>query len=228
MDKGKVLEKIKKCLALSKSSNEHEAAQALKHAQKLMEIHGIDDVDIELSEITDFDVPCVKTFPTWHLQLLTLINNTFGCGSYQKINFMGQAKIRFYGFNGKAEIAGYAYDVLLRQIKQARLEFIRTQLKRVHLVKNKTYRADQYCEGWVYGAYTAVAKMKVSEQEKSALDKYLKINLKNPSEIKPRSSSAAVSAATTNNDLAHGLAAGKKAQLHNAVNTARSTQFITE
>ena len=36
MDKQAVLEKIKQCLALSKSANEHEAAQAMKQAQALM------------------------------------------------------------------------------------------------------------------------------------------------------------------------------------------------
>ncbi|MFC0020178.1 DUF2786 domain-containing protein [Neisseria gonorrhoeae] len=37
MDKEKVLDKIKKCLALGRSANEHEAAQALRQAQALME-----------------------------------------------------------------------------------------------------------------------------------------------------------------------------------------------
>lgn len=37
MDNKTALEKIKKCLALSKSANEHEATQALKQAQALMQ-----------------------------------------------------------------------------------------------------------------------------------------------------------------------------------------------
>jgi hypothetical protein len=36
MDKKNILEKIKKCMALSKSSNEHEAAQEMKQAQVLI------------------------------------------------------------------------------------------------------------------------------------------------------------------------------------------------
>ena len=43
MDKNKAIEKIKKCLALGKSANEHEAAQALKQAQALMREYGISD-----------------------------------------------------------------------------------------------------------------------------------------------------------------------------------------
>ena len=37
----KILDKIKKCLVLASSANEHEAAAALRQAQKLMEAHGI-------------------------------------------------------------------------------------------------------------------------------------------------------------------------------------------
>ena len=53
MDKEKILDKIKKCLALSKSANEHEAAQALKQAQALMEKHEVNAVDIALSEVSE-------------------------------------------------------------------------------------------------------------------------------------------------------------------------------
>lgn len=51
MDKNKAIEKIKKCLALGKSANEHEAAQALKQAQALMREYGISDADVALSDI---------------------------------------------------------------------------------------------------------------------------------------------------------------------------------
>jgi hypothetical protein len=36
-----IIRKIEKCLALSKSSNEHEAAAALRQATKLMEAYNI-------------------------------------------------------------------------------------------------------------------------------------------------------------------------------------------
>lgn len=46
MDKSKALDKIKKCLALSKSSNPHEAAAALRQAQKLMHAHDITEREL--------------------------------------------------------------------------------------------------------------------------------------------------------------------------------------
>ena len=226
MNNEKIIENIKKCLALSKSNNEHEAALALEHAQRLMRINGIDDVDIELRKITSFDVPSILKFSKWQLLLLTLISETFGCGCYQQIDVLGHSKIRCYGFNCKAEVAGYAYEVLLRQIKHARLEFMRMHLSRVRITKNKTFRADKFCEGWVTGAYHAVSKMKISEQEKNALDKYLHKSVNKPKTIRPISSSNSVATRATDDDLRHGFNAGKNAKIHNAVNNTNKTTPI--
>ena len=52
-DRKKILDKIRKAMALSKSANEHEAAAALRQAHKLMELHGITNADIDAAEITD-------------------------------------------------------------------------------------------------------------------------------------------------------------------------------
>ncbi|MTD33973.1 DUF2786 domain-containing protein [Paludibacterium denitrificans] len=51
MDRKSAIEKIKKCPALAKSANEHEAAAALRQAQALMEKFGVEDDDILMSEV---------------------------------------------------------------------------------------------------------------------------------------------------------------------------------
>ena len=56
MNKKEVIEKIKKCLALSKSANQHEAATALRQAQALMEKYNIDADDAELLGIVDAEI----------------------------------------------------------------------------------------------------------------------------------------------------------------------------
>lgn len=52
-DNSKILDKIKKCLALAASANEHEAAAALRQAQKLMETHGFTDEDVLASQASE-------------------------------------------------------------------------------------------------------------------------------------------------------------------------------
>lgn len=56
MNKKDAIEKIKKCLALSKSANQHEAATALRQAQSLMEKYNIDADDAELLGIVDAEI----------------------------------------------------------------------------------------------------------------------------------------------------------------------------
>ena len=70
MDKEKVLDKIKKCLALGESANEHEAAQAIRQAQMLMKKYGISEIDIELSAVNEKGVACASSLPTWHQVLI--------------------------------------------------------------------------------------------------------------------------------------------------------------
>src|SRR5882724_10574426 len=63
VDKGRILDKIRKCLALSKSANEHEAAAALRQAQKMMQANGLTEDEVGLVEylsaqvITDYEFP---------------------------------------------------------------------------------------------------------------------------------------------------------------------------
>ena len=49
----KLLEKLKKLLALAKSDNPHEAALALQRAQKLMQAYNITQADLALSDIDE-------------------------------------------------------------------------------------------------------------------------------------------------------------------------------
>jgi len=52
----KIIHKIRKCLALSKSANEHESAIALRQAQKLMLEHGISDNEIQAHEANERNI----------------------------------------------------------------------------------------------------------------------------------------------------------------------------
>ena len=51
MNKKTVIEKIKKCLALSKSANQHEAAAALRQAMAFMEKYKISNMKSEINQV---------------------------------------------------------------------------------------------------------------------------------------------------------------------------------
>ena len=109
MDKQAVLEKIKKCLALSKSANEHEAAQAMKQAQALMKKYEVDAVDVVLSEVSERGSgrKMAVKLAEWQWAVANMISEVFGCKCYQLANAMF-----FYGLGNRAEIA--SYESLLR------------------------------------------------------------------------------------------------------------------
>ena len=171
MDKATALEKIKKCLALSKSANEHEAAQALKHAQKLMAQFGFEDADIALADVGEQRVTSAQTLPSWHWDLIHLCGNAFGCDRWVHHDFSG-GQVVFCGTHGRPELAAYAYEVLLRQLRVARRWYMKTTLSRVRIPKHKTARADEFCRGWVSEVRRDVRKFAMSGGETDLIQQY--------------------------------------------------------
>ena len=127
MDKEKVLDKIKKCLALGQSANEHEAAQALKQAQALMEKYEVNAVDIALSRVSEQKADRKMAFKLadWQWGIANMIADIFGSQSYQRGKTM-----MFYGIGNRAEISAYAFDVVYRQISADR-HYGRIRKKRI-------------------------------------------------------------------------------------------------
>ena len=100
-----LLNKIKKCLALSQSSNEHEAAIALKQANKLMKDNNIDLSDVELSDVKYVCIDRKIKNHTYKSALAIIIAQAMECkclySDYSQ-------RIYFVGVN--PELATYAYD----------------------------------------------------------------------------------------------------------------------
>lgn len=148
-----ILKKIKKCLALAGSSNPNEAEAALRQAQALMRLHNIDEADIRLSDVK----PCYKkiahrkAFPNYQQVLISKCAAAFECYVIACLDPRYEGHLKFIGTGSKPELALYAYDVLNRQLKKARANYLKT-LTRVKKTATKTARADSYCEGWVVAA----------------------------------------------------------------------------
>lgn len=109
-------EKIKKLLALSESSNEHEAKSALLKAKKLMAEHKIAEIDLEdigkkkvVHIKTEFD--CSKRREAWMISLSAIIGQNFCCQSYRRKEYNKQvATICFVGLEGDVD----AWDIIRR------------------------------------------------------------------------------------------------------------------
>ena len=140
----KLLEKLKKLLALAKSDNPHEAALALQRAQKLMQAYNITQADLALSDIdesvSNYWAAGSVNPPRYMLGLLDIIQVAFGVKSIIHSGF--KPSVGFYGNKDRVELASYTWEVLARQLIVARKNYIRQQNKRI---KNttKTSRGDK-------------------------------------------------------------------------------------
>ena len=222
IDKKRIMDKIIRCLALSKSSNEHEAATALRQAHAMMEKHGISKDDIELSDIKfkASNTRSAQRPPVYQIALANMIAKLFGCQNYMGNGVGEKSHVRvmcFVGLEMHSDIASYAYDSLFRQLKQARQAYIKTELKRVRLAKNKAARADAFCLGWVATVRGLVRKLVPLATNMLLIERAMsqELDLRETGGLDRVSKSKG---RTGTNDFHNGLVAGKSAQLHHAMN----------
>lgn len=215
-DRATIIAKILKCLALAKSANEHEAAIALRQAQRLMQQHGITDLDIEHADIKEEGTSAgASTKPArWESSLAVRVATAFDCQVYFGINYpVGQWV--FVGATPSSEIARYAFAVLFRQIKRARAAYIKTTLKRC--TTTRTRRADLFCEGWVVSATALIVRLGGNEQQQAKITAYLEHkHTFTTSRITDRNAGRNLTSRHYD-DIAAGRRAGRNAELHRGV-----------
>jgi hypothetical protein len=178
-DRDKIKEKVKKLFALSKSSNAHEAAAALEMAQKLMEQYGLDYRDTYHGEIREDEVTgnSGPHPPEYEVYLAHSIARAFGCRcayGYIPTNYKTpKYGHTFVGIEHRVTIASFISEVLLRKLKQARKDYLKT-LYRMKNRKNKICRADEFCSGWVCEVVSKLKAFTREPEEDQALERYLK------------------------------------------------------
>lgn len=181
MSNERIIRKIKHCLALSQSSNADEAATALRQAQKLMQIHNINEFDTLSVDINEHSAnSTTKTNPpTWQYSLASVVADAMGCAYHCNTWQRGSAGYKsafvFYGFDYQPEIAAYALEVLLRQVTKERKEFV-AKLDNELSRYEKRRHGDYFCLGWVKGAAEVVQSFALPEQQEKAIEKYQKDN----------------------------------------------------
>lgn len=221
-DKEDILRKIKHCLALSKSANENEAAMALRQAHAMMEKYGITHEDIQLADIQEAkaETTASKNPHQYQVYLARIVAHIFGCkfyiGNEPDYEWHRDKPVwMFVGLDIYAAIASYAFDVLSRQLKQARKHYIATELKRVRILKNKYARADKFCLGWVNSVERLITNLVPPNDNQALID--LKMKEKNLTTCKALDRVSNSKAQSATNDFYNGRIEGKNARLNNAM-----------
>ncbi|MFW6537711.1 DUF2786 domain-containing protein [Acinetobacter baumannii] len=175
-----ILRKIKRCFELSKSSNENEAALAIKQMQALMQKHGFSEKHVLAADCVEnaYEIGSKKKPPQWVLSLHSTIAQALDCSSMVR-HWYGQKNIKliFIGVGSTPEIASYAFDVLYRKLKKNRAEYIDEYLWRYKRA-NKTKLADAYCTGWVQNVYSKVKNLNPNLEIKYQVDAYKETKIK--------------------------------------------------
>jgi hypothetical protein len=212
-DQDKILSKIKKCLRLAASSNTNEAATAMRQAQALMAQHSITLTDVQAAEANDHRVKAsVRVKPTeWETILAQTAAHAFSC---KLIFISGTGSWKFIGVGASPELAGYAFGVLLRQVKRDRAEYIKTKLKRVVKRATVTKRADVYSLNWVWAANSKIAAIAPESKAETAIDAYMDKHHGDATDLKPREAKGR----HNDSDSDAGRLAGRSANLNRGVN----------
>lgn len=218
MTRKDLIAKIRKCLALAKSANEHEAAAALAMAAKLAAEH---EIDLTLIEIEEHVSRASRTLrpPKWQTILSAAVARALGCHKY--INADGD--IAFVGRLAAPEIAAYAFAVLRRQLLAVRSDYIAKHLRRCRPGRKRA-RADIYCEGWTSAVFRKIAAIAPEVPEDDAISSWLAVNVPDLVTIAARSASAGGAAA--DRDYWRGFDRGSDAQLNRGMGAAEAPRQL--
>jgi hypothetical protein len=227
MDK-KALDKIKKCLRLAKSSNAHEAAAAMRQAQKLMEIHGVTSDDVAISDVESYvaSAGAGKTPPKHVAMLANMVAGAFGAEIVYTPAYDGErwhGRFEFFGVNGAGEVAGYAFEVLGRQLKRDRAAFSATLSKRLKRA-TKVRRGDLYAQAWLNAVAKQVTRHQRTEAESATVEAYKAKRWNDLETMKARDNSKGMRS-HDHGAIHQGYQDGKKVSFHQGVNGSRHAQI---
>lgn len=166
-----VMRRLRKIMALSKSSNPGEASAALHQAQVLMAKHNLTAQAVEQSEITESTVKTSGSdLPEWESHLAVVVSNALGVEilveSQRKQRGLRRknASIVFVGKGCSTQIAAYSYSVLKKQM----LADLQTLMNKaganlgvkVTILKTSPAQRNAYALGWCQAAYNKVRAIK--------------------------------------------------------------------
>ncbi len=215
-----LLAKIRKCLALGASANEHEAAAAIAKARALMEEHGITEAMLELAEIEEATARASRTRrpPHWENIVAATV-----CHALAVVNFIdARGDRQFVGRGPRAEVASYAFAVLFRKLKAARADYIASQLRRCKPARKRA-RDDLFCEGWASAVYRKVEQLMPEPGEDAALGRWLEIQYPGLVSVTARQSNAK----RAHEDWWRGRQAGSAEDIHVGVGAAAGPLALT-
>lgn len=173
MEHRKIIDKICKCLRLSESGNPHEAAMALRQAHRLMQKYRISEELVRKAIVEESIVDIGQTYtpPFWVLALANLVADTFDCRVFVTRHYGCRPEYRFLGLDLSPELATYTFEVLLRQLTQAREEFILSLASENEAESRR--RGDVFAQAWLFRVARTVERFASNTEVLAAVDAHI-------------------------------------------------------
>ena len=217
MTRAQQIARIRKCLSLAKSANEHEAAAALAKARELMDAIGMTEAEAAVLDVEEAIAAGGRAQrpPMWEVLLAMTVSRAIGATSLTDAG-IGYRR-RWVGIEPTAEIASYAFTVLYRHLKADRAAYIRRQLRRCSPGRKRA-RADAYCEGWAASVFHKITTLMPARPEEPRVRQFLTTRYPGLAKLDVRKSTAKGAAA--DRDWERGVDRGEQVDLNMGVGAA--------
>ena len=174
MEHRKIIDKICKCLRLSESGNPNEAAMALRQAHSLMRKYRISEDLVREAIMAEsvVDLGQAYTPPFWVLALANLVADTFDCRVFVARHYGRRPEYRFLGLDFSPELSTYTFEVLLRQLTDARNAFITSMTDEEQTESQR--RGDVFAQAWLFRVAQTVRDFARNEEVLANVDAHIR------------------------------------------------------
>lgn len=148
MDRTKVIETIRKLLALAGSDNEHEAASAAAKAQALLSAYNLSLADIPGQaqsglEANSVHVPTRKRMEDWGHYLAHAVCFAFDCAYY----YTSDGVVVIVGCGADSEVCAWTYTYLYKTMLRMGSAYLRGPRRRLRTQRSKDTARKSYLMG---------------------------------------------------------------------------------
>lgn len=165
MTRERVIERVRKLLALSSSSNEHEAALAAAHAQRLLSEHNLamSELEVQQQGAGEVELHLARTVAKWISSLFATVASAFDCMPVVTTE-ASRSRLRFIGVGEDPEVAACTLEFLISELRRlasaylAGLDQAQGKLTTSHRQKVR----NSYLLGGAFGVAEALRRQKAS------------------------------------------------------------------
>lgn len=172
VDRDRMIERVRKCLELSKSSNEHEAAAAVRQAQKIMAAYNITESDVGLAEYVDSfvdhdDYEYGTRKPLTVSSVISIVSRAFGVEAVWECSPAGKHRVRYFGRKANVMIAVHTHSVVYRALGRAWRDITKAHPE----IKGVRNARASFAAGWCQAVLIKIEDLRPTGEEKDKIQK---------------------------------------------------------